>query len=93
VPQDWGVPATKPHRFGSGVYRYGHQGWLGETYIHGRETSWIVGFRFGGQRLFIVPAFDLVVMVKGGPYDQGSHGRLQHKILLTILNHVPLASA
>jgi hypothetical protein len=37
--------------------------------INRHEVSWIAGFGLGGQRLFIVPASELVCVVTAGHYD------------------------
>jgi hypothetical protein len=36
--------------------------------LNGRELTWIAGFGAGGQRLFIVPGLDLVVVVNAFNY-------------------------
>jgi CubicO group peptidase (beta-lactamase class C family) len=50
------------------IYFYGYQWWLGRSLINRRELTWIAGIGLGGQRLFIVPALDLVCVVTAGHY-------------------------
>ncbi|MGY3444895.1 MULTISPECIES: serine hydrolase domain-containing protein [unclassified Bradyrhizobium] len=65
VPAAWIAESTKPRVNAGGhvgVY-YGYQWWLGRSLLHGRDLTWIAGFGAGGQRLFILPRLDLVVVV------------------------------
>ena len=48
---------------------YGYQWWLGRSLVKQQEVLWIAGMGLGGQRIFIVPAFDLVVVVTAGDYS------------------------
>jgi len=43
-------------------------GWLGRSLLNGRDLTWIAGFGSGGQRLFVVPGLDLVVVVNALNY-------------------------
>jgi CubicO group peptidase (beta-lactamase class C family) len=70
VPADWVGAATSPQINGQGIYFYGYQFWLGRSFVLGRgEVDWAAGWGYGGQRLFIVPALDIVVLVHAGRYD------------------------
>jgi CubicO group peptidase (beta-lactamase class C family) len=70
VPADWVAAAISPQINGQGIYFYGYQFWLGRSFVLGRgEIDWAAGWGYGGQRLFIVPALDIVVLVHAGRYD------------------------
>ena len=56
--------------------------------VHGRAIEWVEGLGFGGQRLFIVPALDLVVLVHAGLYSSD----LQSWVPLMIFNRYVLAA-
>ena len=72
---------------GQQIYFYGYQFWLGRSFVLGRaQIDWAAGVGYGGQRLFIVPALDVVVLVHAGRYDS----RLQSAAPLTVLNRYVL---
>ena len=70
LPAGWAAQSVTPRINGDGLYFYGYQWWLGRSFRNGAELPWIAGFGFGGQRLFVVPGLDLVVMVNAGHYGQ-----------------------
>ncbi|SDR46742.1 CubicO group peptidase, beta-lactamase class C family [Rhizobiales bacterium GAS191] len=88
VPADWIAAATSPQINGPQLYFYGYQFWLGRSLVQGREIDWAAGVGYGGQRLFIVPALDLVVLVHAGLYSSP----MQSSVPLTILNRYVLAA-
>ncbi|WP_395678249.1 serine hydrolase domain-containing protein [Inquilinus sp.] len=49
---------------------YGFQWWLGHSQVDGQDLRWSAGVGWGGQRLFLVPDRDLLVVVTAGLYDQ-----------------------
>lgn len=49
---------------------YGFQWWLGHSQVGGQDLRWSAGVGWGGQRLFLVPDRDLLVVVTAGLYDQ-----------------------
>ena len=70
VPEDWVKQSTKP-RFDTswGGMRYGYQWWFGSSRLDGGTMiDWSAAIGLGGQRIFIVPAFDLVVVTTAGLY-------------------------
>ena len=52
----------------SGLFFYGQQWWMGRSIVQENEVKWIAAMGSGGQRLFIVPDRDLVVMTTSGLY-------------------------
>jgi CubicO group peptidase (beta-lactamase class C family) len=59
------------------LYFYGYQWWLGRSLLgEGREVPWICAMGLGGQRIFAVPALDLVAVVTAGLYAEPSLGLL-----------------
>jgi CubicO group peptidase (beta-lactamase class C family) len=82
VPAAWIADATTPHINGEGLYFYGYQYWLGRSLVADRAIAWAAGFGWGGQRLFVVPGEDLVVVVHAGLY----HAQNQSIVGATVLN-------
>jgi CubicO group peptidase (beta-lactamase class C family) len=88
VPADWIATATSPQINGQQLYFYGFQFWLGRSFAHGEEIDWVAGVGYGGQRLFVVPKLDLVVLVHAGLYTSS----LQSVVPLIVLNRFVLQS-
>ena len=65
---------------------YGYFFWLGRSLADKREVQWAAAVGLGGQRVFIVPSLDLVVVVNAGLYSS----RLQSSVPMTILNQYVL---
>ena len=68
ISPDWIDEATSPQVHGEGLFYYGFKFWLGRSLIRRREVLWISGVGWGGQRLYIVPEYGLVVLVMAGLY-------------------------
>jgi len=47
---------------------YGYFIWLDRSLVQNRQVEWVVGVGLGGQRLYIAPALDLVVVVNARLY-------------------------
>ena len=69
VPADWIALSTAPRLNGPGLFFFGLQWWLGRSLVAREEVRWIAGVGWGGQRLFIVPERNLVVLAHAGLYD------------------------
>jgi CubicO group peptidase (beta-lactamase class C family) len=64
------------------LFFYGYQWWLGRSLVDRREVAWAAAMGYGGQRLFVVPALDLVVAITAGHYGEA----MQSWLPLAILN-------
>jgi CubicO group peptidase (beta-lactamase class C family) len=69
VPAAWIEESTKPRLNAYSMYFYGYFWWLGRSLVDGRQVDWIAGRGYGGQRLYIVPSEDIVIVVMAGRYD------------------------
>ena len=78
VSADWIEQSIKPRfqaiGYFSGLFFYGQQWWLGRSIVDGSEVKWIAAMGSGGQRIFIVPDRDLVVMTTSGLYFRPHQG-------------------
>jgi CubicO group peptidase (beta-lactamase class C family) len=86
VPIGWVAESTKPRLMGQGLFFYGYQWWLGRSLVQGREVIYSAAFGIGGQRVYVIPEFDLVVAINAGHYD----GSLQTIIPAAILDRLVL---
>lgn len=68
ISQRWIEELTAPHMNGEGLFFYGYQWWLGRSLVKRQEIRWISAVGWGGQRMFLVPSLDLVVVVTAGLY-------------------------
>ena len=82
VPEDWVKQSTKPRFYTSwGGMHYGYQWWLGTSpFGAGRTVDWIAAFGVGGQRIFIVPTLDLVVVTNAGLYADGGQSAIVRSV-------------
>ena len=76
LPKGWAAELIKPRLNGEGLYFYGYQWWLGRSFRNAAELTWAAGVGYGGQRLYVVPALDLVVMVNAGLYSSPLQGAI-----------------
>jgi CubicO group peptidase (beta-lactamase class C family) len=86
VPEAWIERSLQP-KFVTGVsnFKYGYQWWAGSVEWQGKTLDWHAGFGNGGQRLFIVPDLDLVVVTTAGAYDESATAIHVNKLLQEIV--------
>jgi CubicO group peptidase (beta-lactamase class C family) len=75
VPAAWIDESLQPRVDTGDGLRYGYQWWSGTVEAAGGSHPWHAAFGNGGQRLFVVPAVDLVVVITAGGYDTAGSGR------------------
>jgi CubicO group peptidase (beta-lactamase class C family) len=81
ISASWIDAATTPQINGLGTNFYGYFFWLGRSLVDGREIRWSAAVGLGGQRVFIVPELDLVVVMNAGLYKSSMQGPVPLKAL------------
>ena len=54
-----------------GDLQYGYLFWTGTVDHDRQKLPWAAGFGNGGQRIYVVPALDLTIIMTAGAYNQG----------------------
>jgi CubicO group peptidase (beta-lactamase class C family) len=89
VPAAWLARSVAPRfeaiGYFGGLFFYGYQWWLGRTLSGDKEVKWVAAMGLGGQRLFIVPDLDLVVMTTSGLYTSPRQGHAALDILYSFV--------
>ena len=88
VSAAWIDASITPQIQGSQLYFYGYQWWLGRSLVNLHQVDWAVGYGLGGQRLYIVPQLNMVVLVMAGLYRSDMQGWVP----LQVLNRYALAA-
>jgi CubicO group peptidase (beta-lactamase class C family) len=82
VPSAW-VEALSQERVAiDGPLRYGYHWYLGQLGGGGPRGRWIGAMGNGGQRLFVLPGLDLIVVTTFGNYDQPDQWKPPLAVLL-----------
>jgi CubicO group peptidase (beta-lactamase class C family) len=68
-----------------GLFYYGQQWWMGRTLAGDKDVKWIAAQGLGGQRVFVVPELELVVMTTSGLYGSGRQGNAALDILANFI--------
>lgn len=92
VPADWVARCTTPAISADEVRRYGYQ-WFVIDIGFGKPKGWALGRLErmwmaqgeGGQRLFVIPALQLVVAITAGNYEREDQGIPPTRILREVI--------
>ena len=68
-----------------GLFYYGQQWWMGRTLSGDKDVKWIVAQGLGGQRIFIIPELDLVMVTTSGLYGSPRQGNAALDILANFI--------
>jgi CubicO group peptidase (beta-lactamase class C family) len=73
IPEAWVTESiTTQVKRHSGSEGYGYQFWCGRDSILGKDVKIALGIGYGGQRIYLLPAIDLVIVVTAGNYNEHS---------------------
>lgn len=70
VPQAYMDQCLQGHVRAENSWQYGYHWRVGDVVLPHRKWRWAAAMGNGGQRLYIVPALDLVVVIMAGRYNQ-----------------------
>lgn len=70
VPADWLNESTRAHLDTGDGLQYGYQWWAGKVDAMDAQHDWSAGFGNGGQRLFLVPDLDMLIVMTAGDYNK-----------------------
>jgi CubicO group peptidase (beta-lactamase class C family) len=95
MPAWWTSESTKPriNAERQGALYYGYHWWLGRSLLNGHDLTWTAGFASGGQRLFIVPELDLVVVVNAFDHRTSIPLAILNRFVLPAVTDYPPFSA
>jgi CubicO group peptidase (beta-lactamase class C family) len=94
VPSEWVAAATRPRITTSEDVsealgpEYGYQWWAGKLEALGTTHRWVGGIGNGGQRLYLVPTLDLIVVMTAGEYNGGTSAVPERDILFSIAANI-----
>lgn len=86
VSETWITESTRTHMAHFDSYPsigYGYQWWTDYVDKDGRRSSWISAQGLGGQRIYIHPGLDLVVVITAGLYADDRQDALPYEIFST----------
>ncbi len=89
VPAEW-VAATLQPRISTGIadLQYGYHWWAGTVDWKGKSLAWSGAFGNGGQRVFVVPDLDLIVVFTAGAYGDPRSAPLVNGLFKNIVGLV-----
>ncbi|NEX64744.1 serine hydrolase domain-containing protein [Noviherbaspirillum galbum] len=94
VPQTWIADMQRQHvparlafmGMKGGDVGYGYQWWNGTVDWHGKTLRWSAAIGNGGQRIAVVPALDLTVVVTAGEYGSPAIQKAVGRIVAAVLD-------
>ena len=89
VPPDWIMKSVVPRfqavGYFGGTLFYGYQWWMGRSLSNRKEVKWVAALGWGGQRIYVVPTLDMVVMMTSGLFGRPKEGLAQLDILANVI--------
>ena len=89
VPAEWIDASFRAHVAASpGPLHYGYQWWRGTLTAGPHRLEWVAAMGNGGQRLFLLPELDLLVVVTAGNYNAPDSWRAPLQVLYGVVAEV-----
>jgi CubicO group peptidase (beta-lactamase class C family) len=89
VSADWIEKSITPRFQAAGYFGvtlfYGYQWWMGRSLAGAKEVKWVAAFGWGGQRIFIVPDLEMVMMTTAAQYGKPKEGLAAMDILANVV--------
>jgi len=86
VSAAWVDEMTRDRLPAGTALRYGYQWWRGEIKTRsGTAHAYAAAFGNGGQRVFVVPSLDLVVVVTAGQYNKDTSWQAPLRVLFNVV--------
>ncbi len=83
VPTDWLEESFRPSSRTDEKVKFGYQWWIGSMPTDGQP--WMAAFGNGGQRLYIIPSWQLVVVVAAGNYNDRDQGKMPNAVMTDVV--------
>ncbi|GAB1596758.1 serine hydrolase domain-containing protein [Lysobacter claricitrinus] len=94
VPAAWMDDSwSRGRTTGVSDFTYRAQWWAGTADWHGRRLAWHAGFGNGGQRVFVVPELDIVMVTTAGAYDEDQTAIAVNRLVRAVVASVPEAAS
>lgn len=85
VSAAWVANSTRAHIDTGDGRQYGFHWWLGMVDNKGGKLPWFAAFGNGGQRLYVAPELDLIVVITAGAYNTQRIGQQCNSLLKRIV--------
>jgi CubicO group peptidase (beta-lactamase class C family) len=89
VPADWLEASFKPQVTIRDRGAYGYHWYLGESVFNvvdgPRREPWMAAMGNGGQRLYVLPRLDLLVVITAGNYNRRDQGTPPNRVLTEVV--------
>jgi CubicO group peptidase (beta-lactamase class C family) len=85
VPAAWVAQMVADRLPATGRLRYGWLWWRGTVDAGAVRHPYIAAFGNGGQRIYLVPTLDLVVVVTAGQYNQATSWQAPLRVLQAVV--------
>jgi CubicO group peptidase (beta-lactamase class C family) len=82
VSEEWVEESTREHIINQGAPNYGYQWWCGDFQYADRSAYTFFASGHGGQKIFVFPGFDLVVVITHEVFDNPL-GELRNTAILS----------